>query len=108
MSRAAEEWVWTHSTARGNARMILAYMANQSNDAGVVSGLSVNRLATKARLHRSTVMNAIRRLERSGELLVMRRPGGRGSRKTNSYALLLERPPAALGMHTRALRVLGK
>ncbi|MFJ7997537.1 helix-turn-helix domain-containing protein [Streptomyces sp. NPDC096310] len=68
MSSDAREWVWEHSSSRGNARLVLLSIADRVADEQCVSWASLSSLAKRTRASVSTVREAIERLVDSGEL----------------------------------------
>ena len=74
--------VWEHSAEKGSALLLLLAIADNANDMGHAwPGTKV--LAKKTRLSRQTVHNLLKRLERSGELIIHRKRG-----KRNQYLVL--------------------
>jgi len=71
--------VWRHSAADGLDRLVLLAIADNANDEDGAAWPSILHLAAKTRLHRTTVLRSVRRLETLGELVVTR-SFGRGSR----------------------------
>ncbi|WP_062640979.1 helix-turn-helix domain-containing protein [Streptomyces maremycinicus] len=68
MSSEAREWVWEHSSSRGNARLVLLSIADRVADEQCVSWASLSSLAKRTRASVSTVREAIDRLVDAGEL----------------------------------------
>lgn len=69
--------VFEHSEARGGDRLVLLVIADEADDDGRGAYPGYARLAHKARLAKSTVRDAVDRLEALGELRVIR-PASRG------------------------------
>lgn len=95
MSLACMVWVLYHSAAEGNDRLVLLSIADEADDDGRNAFPGVERIADKARVHPSTAMRAVARLEATGELLV-RRPDRNGRGRHNRYVVCMGRDPAAL------------
>lgn len=97
MSVQAMNWVFKHSLSTGNDRIVLLAIADEANSEGENAFPSVDRLASKTRIHRATVMRSIRRLEELGELEVIR-PQTRGLGHFNQYRIRFpqESQPATL------------
>lgn len=74
MSIQAVAWVLEHSEATLADRLVLIAIANHADARGWNAFPSVRLIGTEARCGRSTVYRAIEALERSGELVVHRRP----------------------------------
>lgn len=89
MSSAAVNWVFKHSLATGNDRIVLLAIADEANSKGTDAYPSIALIATKTRIHRATVMRSISRLEAIGELVVLR-PQSRGPGHFNRYVLPME------------------
>ena len=78
MSNLVLTWVFHESNARTTDRLVLLALADEADDDGM-TWPSQRRIAAKARLNRSTVQEAIRRLEDAGEVVVLRpEQSGRG------------------------------
>jgi hypothetical protein len=76
MSVAATNYVWTQSPAEGADRLVLLALADFADESGNCFG-SWGKLEEKTRLARRTVADCLRRLQESGELVLV----ARGSRK---------------------------
>lgn len=76
MSVAATNYVWERSPAEGADRLVLLALADFADEAGNCFG-SWGKLEQKTRLARRTVADCLRRLQKSGELVMMQR----GTRK---------------------------
>jgi hypothetical protein len=75
--------VWWNSTTSGNERLVLLAIADEADDDGRNAFPSVRRLAGKVNCHPATILRAVVRLEKSGELSVIRPESpapGRGNR----------------------------
>lgn len=71
-------WVWDHSQAAGNDRLVLLAIADNANDEGTCwPGVAL--LAHKTRLHPRTVQRCIASLRKMGELGVEFNKGGKDS-----------------------------
>lgn len=77
MSVAATNYVWEQSPAEGADRLVLLALADFADEMGNCFG-SWGKLEQKTRLARRTVADCVRRLQKSGELVMMQR----GTRKT--------------------------
>lgn len=84
MSVKAQTWVWQHSLAEGNDRLVALAIADRANDDGEDCWPNMETLCRKTRLSRSTVSRCVRSLEDLGELRVDRELG-----KKNSYVLTM-------------------
>jgi hypothetical protein len=82
MSVAATNYVWTQSPAEGADRLVLLALADFADEAGNCFG-SWGKLEEKTRLARRTVADCLRRLQRSGQLVLVER----GSRKVAGSGL---------------------
>jgi hypothetical protein len=94
VSLDAMDWVWTKSTARGNARTVLLAIADRCPDARCVAYAGTAMLLQRTNAARSSVIAAVDRLLASGELVIVE--GVKGPRGETVYHL-----PHAVG-HTRA------
>ncbi|MFJ7969419.1 helix-turn-helix domain-containing protein [Streptomyces sp. NPDC096324] len=68
MSSDAREWVWEHSSSKGNARLVLLSIADRVVDEQCISWASLTSLAKRTRASISTVREVINRLVEAGEL----------------------------------------
>ncbi|MFE9913274.1 helix-turn-helix domain-containing protein [Streptomyces clavifer] len=68
MSSDAREWVWEHSSSRGNARLVLLSIADRVSDEQFVSWASLSSLAKRTNASLSTVRESLDRLVDAGEL----------------------------------------
>jgi hypothetical protein len=92
VSVKAMSWVWDHSEADGNARLVLLAIADNAHDDGKDAYPGQQELARKCRLGVRTVRRAIEELVALGELHVDKHGGvasksGEG-RRTHRYTLL--------------------
>lgn len=87
MSVKVMTWVWEHSPAAGNDRLILLAIADCANDQGRDAWPSLGTLAHKTRLHRRTVERRIESMESSGWLAVDR---GAGPGGTHRYRVVMD------------------
>ncbi|MFC7544855.1 helix-turn-helix domain-containing protein [Plantactinospora sp. GCM10030261] len=79
-------WVWDHSPAGGNERLVLLAIADNAADDGGNAWPSLGTLARKTRLDERTVRRIIRRLEDAGQLAVAVAAGPGG---TNRYTVIM-------------------
>jgi hypothetical protein len=82
MSIQAVSWVLDHSQASGGERLVLIAIANHYD----FNDPALPVLASEARLSRSAVIRAIKRLEDDGELIV-KRDEKRGRSRKNHYTI---------------------
>jgi Helix-turn-helix domain len=85
----AVSWVLEHSRARGNARLVLISIAACRHRDGENAWPSVESLAREAGVSERTVQYAVRRLERLGELRVVRRNADNGRTERNRYDVIM-------------------
>lgn len=90
MSLKCQSWVYEHSEATGNDRLVLLAIADEADDDGTNAYPGIDRIAHKARVNKRTTMRCIERLEEAGELLV-ERPDVRGRGRYNTYVVLMGR-----------------
>ena len=64
-------WVFMHSPATGNDRLVLLAIADEADDEGLNARPGVRRIADKSRADVSTAIRCTARLEAGGELLVL-------------------------------------
>lgn len=95
MSVRCTAWVFHESPCTGNDRLVLLAIADEAGDDGTNGHPGYRLIATKARLHTDTVKRAVRRLERGGELLVLR-PEVYGRGRFNRYVVVMGRNPVTL------------
>lgn len=90
MSVAVSNWVWEHSEARGNARLVLLAIADCADDTGGNSWPSLTSIAAKARVSRRTAIRAVDELVLLGELERTHGGGRRGQGGTsNGYRVTM-------------------
>lgn len=79
VSVKVSSWVWEHSQAKGNDRLVLLCIADIADADGEATShaRSLRYIATKTRLARSTVQERVRSLVELGELEVLEAGGGR-------------------------------
>lgn len=77
-------WVFEHSQATGNDRLVLLAIADRCDDDGRNCWKSTEKLAAKARVSKRTAQRCIDHLVEIGELEVTERPG-----TTNMLAVLI-------------------
>jgi len=83
-------WVFEHSQATGNDRLVLLAIADQSDADGFNAYPSIPTIAHMSRVPERTVQRCLERLEAGRELLVNRPPRqGRGHH--NTYAVVMDR-----------------
>jgi hypothetical protein len=83
-------WVWQHSRADGNVRLVLLAIADSANDDGLDAWPSMNRLCQKTRLSERTIRRCVRELEQLGELRCLGgRRGAHGRRVSNRYEVTM-------------------
>lgn len=87
MSIKVMSWVWDHSDASGSELLLLLAIADQANDDGRDAWPSIKTLAQRTRLDERTVRRVLKRLARSGHIIV--RPGG--GRRSNHYDVIMTR-----------------
>ena len=86
MSNQAITWAYQQQGIKSGAKFILITLANYANDAGeCFPGL--NTLAKNCGMHRSSVVENIKRLEAAGLIEVIHRGGDGSGRKSNVYRL---------------------
>lgn len=90
MSIKCSQFVWDHSEASGNDRLVMLAIADEADDEGRNAFPSIRRIARKVRCHTETVSECIKRLEDAGELEV-NRPERQGRGRFNRYRVLMER-----------------
>lgn len=89
MSVQATTWVWEHSRAEGNARLVLLAIADAANREGERSFQSAETIAQMCRISARSVRRHVAVLQDLGELEVEGRQGPHG---TNSYRLPMTHP----------------
>lgn len=82
MSVAATNFVWERSPAEGADRLVLLALADFADESGNCFG-SWGKLREKTRLARRTIADCLRRLQKSGQLVLVER----GSRKITGTGL---------------------
>lgn len=92
MSVRVMAWVWEHSTAKGNDRLVLLAIADNANNDGGNAFPGHAELMRKTLLPRSTIYACIDRLVESGELEREVAGGGRGRRTV--YRVTMANRPA--------------
>lgn len=101
MSVKVMSWVFEHSAATLGDRLVLLAIADHANNEGLDAFPSVDTIAKKARVDRSTVFRSIERLVALGELKVQS-GGGRGH--TNAYSVTMEQSHIATDKKGRNMR----
>jgi hypothetical protein len=91
MSHPATNWVWKHSRAEGNARLVFLAIADRADKYGARCWPSQGWIAERCRISERTVRRAVTELEELGELRVNKYGGppidGQPGRRTHSYEL---------------------
>lgn len=90
MSNRVLDWVFQESPATGNDRLVLIAIADEANDDGRNAYPGIDRIATKSRVPKRTVLRCLERLEEAGALIV-NRPEVRGRGHFNTYVVLMEK-----------------
>lgn len=94
MSVYVSSWVWEHSNATGNARLVLLAIADCADDSGANAWPSLQSIARKAKVSRRTAIRAISELVDMGELECTRGAGQRGAGGvTNRYRVTMVPAP---------------
>lgn len=88
MTAKATGAVWHESRSRGSDRLVLLALADQADDEGQGARMFQKTLATKCQMSERAVRDAIRRLERIGELETEHKAHGR-LRRGNVYRIVL-------------------
>jgi len=88
-------WVLYQSESTMSDRLVLLAIADDANDDGADAYPSMERIAAKARVSKSTAIRCVEALEASGELLV-KRPDSYGRGRFNRYMLTMGRDPRVL------------
>ncbi len=91
-------WVWDHSQAKGNVRLVLLAIADSAEDHGGNAYPGIERLKDKTKLSERTVQQCIARLLELGELEI-ERPGrgGRDGGRVTVYRVLIGGGPPQMG-----------
>lgn len=89
-------WVWEHSEATGNDRLVLLALADCADDSGANAYPSLETLATKARVSRRTAIRCVANLTEDGSIEVIRHGGRKGRGGTsNGYRVLMDAPSSS-------------
>lgn len=88
MSIRCQTWVYEHSEATGNERLVLLAIADEADDDGTNGHPGIDRIAHKARVNKRTTMRCIDRLEAAGRLVV-HRPEVKGRGHFNTYVVVM-------------------
>lgn len=83
------DWVWTHSTAKGTARLVLLAIADKANGAQCSAYAGTTMLVRRSKAARSSVIVAVDKLLESGELRIIE--GRKGPGGETVYTLPLAR-----------------
>jgi hypothetical protein len=83
-------WVWDHSRAKGNVRLVALAIADSAEDHGGNAYPGIERLKDKTKLSERTVQQCIARLLELGELEIERAGrGGRDGGRVTVYRVLM-------------------
>ncbi|MBU0637317.1 MAG: helix-turn-helix domain-containing protein [Planctomycetes bacterium] len=93
MANTFLNWVFGERQPTGSGRLVMLALADRANECGVCWP-SMADIARRAALTRRTTERVVRRLIDAGELVILRRGGGR--RRTNTYAVRAGRTDAEL------------
>ena len=85
MSIKAMTTVWEKSEQSGSSLLMLLAIADYAQDDGSGAWPSLATLARKTRMKRRNAIYTIKKLEKAGELFVIRRGG---KHKSNEYAII--------------------
>jgi hypothetical protein len=85
MASGATEWAWQQSRAKNGSLIVLLAIADEASEG--IAEMTMAQIAAKCRLSERGARDAVRELERLGELAVEPRPGGR-----SRYALCMLDP----------------
>lgn len=85
MASGATEWAWQQSRAKNGSLIVLLAIADEASEG--IAEMTMAQIAAKCRLSERGARDAVRELERLGELAVEPRPGGR-----SRYALRMADP----------------
>lgn len=93
MSVKVMSWVWDHSRAKGNDRLVLLAIADSAGHDGRDAWPSVATLAEKCQVSERTVQRSIKALAKLGELVIHVQAGGdervRSDRRPNRYTVVM-------------------
>ena len=87
MSIKVMNLVWSNSTQKGSALLLLLAIADHAHDDGGGAYPSIQTLADKTRLTSRAVQVLLNKLEAAGELRIKRRTG---PHRVNTYAITIE------------------
>lgn len=85
MSIKAMATVWEKSEQSGSSLLMLLAIADYAHDDGTNAWPSLSTLARKTRMSRRNAIRTIKKLEKVGELFVVRRGA---EHKSNEYSIL--------------------
>lgn len=88
MSVRCQTWVYEHSEATGNDRLVLLAIADEADDDGTHGHPGIERISHKARVPKRTTMRCLDRLEAAGRLVV-ERPEVKGRGHFNTYVVVM-------------------
>ncbi|MEU0667155.1 hypothetical protein ABZ508_02740 [Streptomyces lavendulocolor] len=99
MTIDAMHWVWTHSRARGNVRLVLLAVADKAPDATATVRMGTTEFRARLNAPKSTVVTAVDKALDSGELvMVAPAVGSRAATYQLPYAVGYTRPaPGSTG-----------
>ncbi|MFD9569946.1 hypothetical protein ACFWBI_08890 [Streptomyces sp. NPDC059982] len=106
MTVDAQQWVWNHSTTRGNPRMVLLAIADKVQTADCTVRMGETELRSRLNTSRSVVQHAVDKALESGELVEVEPAiGSRAATYQLPFAVGYVRPaPGARGPESRPLR----
>ncbi|MEU0102421.1 hypothetical protein [Streptomyces sp. NPDC006267] len=99
MTIDAMHWVWTHSRAKGNARLVLLAVADKAPGPDATAKMGTTEFRARLNASRSVVQNAIDKALESGELVIAEpEAGSRATTYQLPFAVGYVRPaPGARG-----------
>lgn len=93
MASSATEWAWANSRASNGSLIVLLAIADEIDRNGAEVEMSVTQIAGKCRLGDRATRDAVKALERLGELSVTPRAGGIGSYRLSTTPAESAGPP---------------
>lgn len=69
-------WVWTHSRAKGNVRLVLLAVADKAPDAAATARMGTTEFRARLNAPKSTVVTAVDKALESGELVMVEPAAG--------------------------------
>ncbi|MFC8282904.1 hypothetical protein [Streptomyces cyaneofuscatus] len=99
MTIDAMHWVWTHSRAKGNARLVLLAVADKAPGPDATAKMGTTEFRARLNASRSVVQNAVDKALESGELVIAEpEAGSRAATYQLPFAVGYVRPaPGARG-----------